>query len=265
MTQAQRQELFITQDTGAAKLRMTCLAVVILIAALAGCATIAPAPLDVLTYNHPDKTATHERMFVFLRGLGGGHQCFEEEGLVADVWACGLPFDMAAPNAHLGYYMDRSLINRLKEDVIDPARARGVQKIWLVGVSMGGLGAMLYLLEHPGDVAGVYLMAPFLGPQSILAEIEDAGGVRKWEPGPYEAFDDWPRMLWHWIKTTIADHPDKNIYLGYGADDHYMLGAQLLAPLLPPNRIYAIDGGHDYETFKTLWKLFLTNDAVLRN
>ena len=242
-----------------------CLAAVLLIATFTGCAGLSTAPMEVLAYPHPDVTVSHQQMFVFLRGIGGGHQCFEEEGLVADVWACGLPFDMAAPNAHLGYYIDRSLIQRLKEDVIVPARARGIQKIWLVGVSMGGLGAMLYLYVHPEDIAGVYLIAPFLGPQPILDEIGTAGGVRKWYPGPYDADEDWQRMLWHWIKTAVADHPERNIYLGYGTGDPFRSAAELLAPVLPPERVHAIDGTHDYATFKALWKKFLTSDAALRH
>lgn len=221
--------------------------------------------MDVLTYENPDMTANRQRLFVFLRGMGGSNHSFEQEGLVADVWACGLPFDMTAPNAHVGYYMNRNLITRLKEDVIDPAKEKGYQKIWLVGFSMGGLGALLYLMEHPEDLAGIYLIAPFLGTHSILEEIETAGGVKQWEPGPYDAEEDWPRMLWHWMKTTIADNPDKIVYLGYGIDDINKNGLQLLAPLLSPDRVYAIEGGHDYPTFKALWKIFLTKNAKLKN
>jgi pimeloyl-ACP methyl ester carboxylesterase len=221
--------------------------------------------MDVLTYENPNNTAANERLFVFLRGIGGSHYSFEEEGLVAEVWARGLPFDVVAPNAHFGYYGDRNLVLRLKEDVIDPARARGYRKIWLVGVSMGGLGALLYLMEWPEDIAGVYLISPFLGSQFFLEEMESAGGVRKWDPGPYKTEDDWQRMLWHWMKTTIADNPDKIVYLGYGTEDPFKSSPQLLAALLPPNRVYTIEGGHDYQTAKALWKIFLNNDRQLRN
>jgi pimeloyl-ACP methyl ester carboxylesterase len=238
---------------------------IMLVVFLSGCAMIAPAPMDVLTYENPNKDVANQRLIVFLRGIGGSHHSFEEEGLVADVWACGLPFDMAAPNAHFGYYGDRNLIKRLKEDVIDPARARGCKQIWLVGFSMGGLGALLYLMERPQDIAGVYLISPFLGRQFFLEEIEAAGGVRQWDPGPYKAEEDWQRMLWRWIKTTIADNPNKIVYLGYGTDDPYKSGPQLLANILPPNRVYAIDGAHDYQTMKALWKIFLENDGKLRN
>jgi pimeloyl-ACP methyl ester carboxylesterase len=237
-----------------------------LVALLTGCSTFfAKIPMDVLTYENPNNTAANERLFVFLRGIGGSHYSFEEEGLVAEVWARGLPFDVVAPNAHFGYYGDRNLVLRLKEDVIDPARARGYRKIWLVGVSMGGLGALLYLMEWPEDIAGVYLISPFLGSQFFLEEMESAGGVRKWDPGPYKTEDDWQRMLWHWMKTTIADNPDKIVYLGYGTEDPFKSSPQLLAALLPPNRVYTIEGGHDYQTAKALWKIFLNNDRQLRN
>jgi hypothetical protein len=120
-------------------------------------------------------------------------------------------------------------------------------------------------MERPQDIAGVYLISPFLGSQFFLEEIEAAGGVRKWNPGTYKAEDDWQRMLWHWMKTTIADNPKKIVYLGYGTDDTYKSGPELLAALLPPSRVYAIPGGHDYQTFKALWKIFLENDGKLRN
>jgi hypothetical protein len=50
----------------------------------------------------------------------------------------------------------------------------------------------------------------------------------------------------------------KNRLSGYGAGDPYARGHQLLAELLPPERVVVIEGGHDYLTFKTLWKIFIT-------
>ena len=56
---------------------------------------------------------------------------------------------MIAVNGHLGYYFTRSLIKRIKEDVLDPAFARGYKEIWFVGTSVGGLGSMLYANDYP--------------------------------------------------------------------------------------------------------------------
>jgi pimeloyl-ACP methyl ester carboxylesterase len=230
---------------------------------LNGCAMFARSPLDVLTYESAGESTANQRLFVFMRGMGGSHRSFEQEGLVADVRERELPFDMAAPNAHLWYYINRTLIQRLKTDVIDPARQKGYQEIWLIGFSMGGLGSMLYLMEHPEDITGICLIAPFLGYRSIINEIEAAGGVRKWDPGTYEAEEDWPRMLWDWIKTSVADQPAQKVYLGYGSADYYVKGHHLLAQILSPERVYAIDGGHDYPTFITLWNMFLDNGSYI--
>ncbi len=264
MTMTRGQQRLTAKCVRGARKLTGAFAALVLVCVLSGCALLATAPMDVLTYEHPGDAA-HERLFVFLRGIGGSHHSFEQEGLVADVWARDLPFDMAAPNAHFGYYERRNLVLRLKEDVIDPARARGVRKIWLVGVSMGGLGALLYLKERPGDIAGVYLISPFLGTQYFLDEIRTAGGVNRWNPGSYSAELDWERTLWHWLKTDLSAHRGKIVFLGYGTEDTYRSGPQLLDALLPPNHVYAIGGAHDYQTFKTLWKVFLEDCPELRN
>jgi pimeloyl-ACP methyl ester carboxylesterase len=213
--------------------------------------------MDVLSYQ-ADETAPNRKLIVFLRGIGGSHKSFASEGLVDDVRARGLPFDMVAPNAHFGYYTGRTLITRLREDVILPARAQGYEEIWLVGFSMGGLGSLLYVREQPQDIAGVCLIAPFLGYKKILREIEGAGGVRAWTPGTYDPDDDWERMLWHWIQGQVQDGGfDPPVYLFFGDRDSYVKGQQLLSTVLPPERVGILAGKHDYATFKALWRRFL--------
>ena len=224
----------------------------------AGCSLFNKAPMDVLKYDHP-KSGAKERLIVFMRGMGGNHRSFEKEGLVADICDRMPPFDVVAPNAHYGYYADRSLMRRMKEDVIDPAHAQGYKQIWLIGFSMGGLGALLYTIDHPEDVQGIYLVAPFLGYPSLLKEIEKAGGVSQWDPGTFNPHKQWQRMLWQWLKQNVAEHPHIPIYLGYGRTDRYVEGQQLLAQILPSQRVFTVPGGHDYESFRSLWKMFLQN------
>ena len=226
--------------------------------ALSGCSLLAKAPMDVLRYDSGRGTP-ETNLLVFIRGLGGSSRSFAEEGLVADIQTRGLPYDMAAPNAHLAYYSGRTLITRLKADVIDPARAAGYRNIYLVGVSMGGLGALLYTRDHPADIAGIFLIAPFLGYDEIIGEIRAAGGVVAWQSGPYDPDDQWERMVWHWLQTTYAGGPGSGppLYLGYGDGDDYADGQRLLAAILPDARVYRADGGHTYATFKEVWRRFL--------
>ena len=221
-----------------------------------GCTWLAKAPMDVLYYPL-EHGSPQPNLFVLLRGIGGSHRSFEEEGLVKDVRDLRLPFDLAAPNSHFGYYAARNLLDRLKADVIDPARAEGRNNIWLVGFSMGGLGSLLYLREHPQDVQGVCLVAPFLGDGPVIAEIRAAGGVRAWSPGDYDPNQDYQRMLWHWIKDHVGNGASVPIYLGCGEADKFVPANVLLAELLPADRVVRIPGGHDYPTFKALWHRFL--------
>jgi len=110
---------------------------------LSGCALFGKAPLDVLTYSSLEAPLEHKRLIVFMRGMGGSHESFEKEGLVEDIRSRHMPYDMAAPNAHFGYYLGRTLIERMKTDVIEPAKTEGYEEIWLIGFSMGGLGSLL--------------------------------------------------------------------------------------------------------------------------
>lgn len=226
------------------------------------------APLETLNYT--SEPAKNRNLIVFLQGMGGttncfisGNACFESQSFVEAVRARGLPYDMAAPNTHFGYYNSRTLEERLRADVILPAQASGYKKIWLVGVSMGGLGSVLYFRQHTQDIAGILILGPFLGNSKILDEIIAAGGVTHWNPGDYDAQEDWQRMLWHWLKDyprQPGDHAP--IYLGYGTDDPYVKGHALLAAYLPSEQVIAVDGGHSFGTFKEIWEIFLDRDIL---
>lgn len=224
----------------------------------AGCSYFAEKPLEIATYRSVPESE-RRNLIVFVRALYGNHKTFEKEGFVAMVYDKGLRYDMVAPNAYLAYYYGRTLDKRLREDVIEPARAAGYTNIWLVGVSLGGLGSVLYLLNYPEDsgIAGVVLMAPYLGDREILHEIIQAGGVRKWRPGDYED-NDWQRHLWDWLKSydQQQDHLPP-IYLGYGDDDPYALGQGLLATLLPRDHVVVIEGTHSVGTVKEIWAIML--------
>jgi pimeloyl-ACP methyl ester carboxylesterase len=235
---------------------------------MTGCISSGKAPLEVLRY---ESSPRHTNLIVFMRGMGGtwgcmidAHECFEKEGFVEALRARHLPYDMVAPSTHFGYYKDRTLWKRLKTDVIEPAKTQGYENIWLVGVSMGGLGSLLYLKENPEDIDGVLIMGPFLGDRDgIIREIRKAGGVRNWEPGPYDEYEDWQRMLWHFLKEyEQTDQRRAPLFLGVGTDDPYYDCQKLLIDYLPSERVLEIDGGHLLSTFKKIWLLFLDQQML---
>ena len=243
-------------------------AVLLPVMLMTGCFAPCKVPLELLKYESTPER--NKNLIVFLRGMGGtlncifdGHECFEKVGFVEAVRMKGLSYDMIAPDAHFGYYNDRSLMVRLKEDVIQPAKAMKYEKIWLVGTSMGGLGSILYLKEHKEDINGVLILGPFLGDKPLIDEIYEAGGIDQWEPGDYDEEDDWQRMLWHWLKEHIRhgnDHPP--IYLGIGTEDIYYRAQKLLASSLSSGHVIKVSGKHRFSTFKRIWDIFLEREIL---
>lgn len=225
-------------------------------------------PLKTISY--PSGTEKGKHLIVFLRGMGGARgclikpcNCFETLGFVEAVQKRKIPFDMMAPDLNFSYYKQRTLVERLNLDVISPAKAGGYKKIWFVGVSMGGLGSILYLLHSGMPIDGVLLLGPYLGEPSILTEISKAGGLKKWNSGIYDGNIDWQRMVWDWLKKA-CEYPAQTIplYLGVGRDDLFYEGQTLLADLLPPDRVITVSGGHSFGTFKKIWDIFLDKNIL---
>jgi len=77
-------------------------------------------------------------------------------------------FDL--PRLELAHVGDRSALERLRSDVVLPARAGGVS-IWLGGISLGGLFALDYVPRTPAKLDGLCLFAPYLcGNRMLIAE-----------------------------------------------------------------------------------------------
>lgn len=220
---------------------------------VSACIATPKIPLDSITY--PAKTTgREENLLVLLRGIGDSNAVFAEEGVIDEIRRRHLPFDIIVPDTHFGYYKAHTLEERLKADIIDPARNKGYKQIWLAGFSLGGLGSVFYLRSHPGDINGAVLISPFLGWDTIMHEIKDAGGINSWQQITTDS-NDWSRLIWSWIKEYAAapqNYPP--IYLGYGRNDWLAdEGPPLLATILPANRVISVSGNHTVSTFKTLF------------
>jgi hypothetical protein len=198
---------------------------------------------------------------VMLPGVSDRPQDLVEHGLIRALRERGVPVDVVAVDAHLGYYLERSFIDRLRHDIIMPMRAQGYARIWLMGISLGAMGALIYARAHANEIEGVVVLAPFLGVQGTIAEIERAGGLSQWQPGAIAADDD-ERLLLAWLKTYQADNPAlPKLYLGYGRDDRFAPASQLLAQRLPASQVAITRGGHDWATWIELWQRLLDQDV----
>lgn len=195
---------------------------------------------------------------VLLPGRFGGPRNFDRAGFAEAARQQGVAIDLIAVDAHLGYYRDRSVVSRLRDDVVRPARAAGYRRLWLVGASLGGVGALLYARDHPEDLTGVLTLAPFLGDKELIGEIRDAGGPLEWQPGEIAEGEDF-RRLWSWLKRRADDPAAPQVHLGFGTADGFAEANRLFAELLPAQRVLTADGGHDWRVWRSLWQRFLAD------
>lgn len=229
----------------------------------AGCHSSRPTtvPMQVLTLR-PGPPATRCAV-VFLEGRFDRPESFARAGFDRTLAAAGVDAELVAPDSHVGYFLRDTVVQRLAADVVAPLRARGQDRIWLVGISMGGTGALAYAQRRPDEVAGVVALAPYLGEPELISELEAAGGLAPWQPSPSMAPDDHLRHLWIGLQQRTAPGASgPPIYLGYGTQDSLAPGARVLAAALPADRVFTVAGGHRWSAWRRLWDAFLATGAL---
>ena len=220
-------------------------------AAMSLTACIAPpteSPIPSLEARATDPA--NKTLIVMLPGRGDRAEVFTREGFEEAGRQHG--FDTIMVDAHFGYYMKRSLIPALHEDIIKPARDSGYESIWLLGVSMGGLGSLLYTTEHPDQVDGLVLLAPFLGDRDVIEEVDAAGGLASWNPED-SGVKDYEIAVWSWLQNETASDNPIPILLGYGESDRLASAYPVLIEPLGTDNIYPVEGDHNWTTWKVLW------------
>lgn len=202
-----------------------------------------------------------DTLLVFLPGAFLQPQEFERQGFVSAVRERHLAADVMLVDANVSYYYDQTFIERLHAGVIEPQRAKGYKSIWLVGISIGGFGALIHELARPGNVDGIVALAPYLGRRPLGAEILKAGGLRSWKapvgPPPDDEAD---RRLWPWLQQYANPKPSRRLpplFLGYGLSDRFAANHRLLADALPENQVFTTEGGHDWPQWAALWRKVL--------
>ncbi len=213
--------------------------------------------MDIIPYPAPTPQGDLP-LLVMLPGLGIEPAEFAEHGFVQAALELAGPLDIIAARPALDCYLDGTVAEEIERKIVAPEQAKGRTRLWLLGISLGGMGALLHARSYPGVAEGVILIAPFLGTPGIVAEISAAGGLARWQPGNVPERDGERQML-SWLKDFLAAMPPRPaLYLGYGRADRFAKGHALLGERLPEGRIALGEGGHDWATWTSLWRRLLT-------
>ena len=239
--------------------KATC--VVALLMLLGGCGLWRPTPVPMRSLRLAAAcTAAPTTLLVFLPGSYSVPEDYLSHGFVELVGRQHIAADIELVDAHLGYYSERSILDRLRDDVLAPARAHGYRDVWLVGISIGGYGALLHSATADASeppLAGTVAIAPYLGDRRVSISVESSGGLAAWPLTASLHPESIDVTLWQWLQRETARRPQPRLYLGYGRSDRFEFSDRLLAAALPPAHVFTAPGGHDWPVWEALWTQML--------
>ena len=227
------------------------------------CALLYPAktPMDSRYYITSQKQSTN--LLVMLPGRGEKIDSYMIHGFIDLLKESGLGFDAVTVDATLGYYYQETLIERLYEDVIVPAGKNGYKNIWIFGISLGGMGSLWYGKNKGETIKGIIVLAPFVGDKDVIDEINNAGGPADWAPTKPAKKSDYQRQLWVWLKKYADTHNNlPKLIMGYGLEDEFAYGDDMLSQILPSNHVFTKPGRHDWKTWRKLFKAILNSGQL---
>jgi len=193
-------------------------------------------------------------LLVLLTGTFSEPEDFHREGFVAAVRERGLHARLALVRTPPAQVADGTIADALREAVVAPSLARGRMRLWLAGISLGGLAALAYAARHEADLEGLVLLAPYPGTRDVMREIDAAGGLAAWRPEA-AATADAEREAWAWL--AARGNGGLPAYLYYGESDRFAEGQRRMGEALPAGRVHRIPGGHDWPTWRRAWDAFL--------
>lgn len=207
--------------------------------------------LPMIVEGQPEEA---ERLVVMLPGLGDRMEHFQRHDFL-EMGSSTQDDHVAflATDAHFGYYRNFDLPNYFQRDILERWPDA---KITLVGISMGGFGALTLARIFPEKVDEVILLAPYMGTPFFLRHRVDNGNF---EPRP----KDGPRKLlllenWQFLEDNPYNHSFK---LMVGRLDPFALALPIVRNHAPTVAIAKGRGGHNWKAWKKLWAQHLEENC----
>lgn len=197
------------------------------------------------------------QLLVMLPGANMQPEELFEAGLAQSIARRGLALDLLSVDiSDVGLDAVHAW-DALQADLLSPARARGA-RVWLGGISLGGMVAMAHLAERPGVADGLCLLAPYPGSRPSMNVVDRAGGPDLWAPTEADLRDPELRV-WQWLKRPPPALP---VFIGHGTEDRFASRIQRVAERFPQASRHTVAGGHDWAAWLPLWERFLDADHL---
>jgi len=195
-------------------------------------------------------------LVVFLTGYSDEFRDVDNHGVTDVLSEYAGPVDLYVVQDQTPQFFSGEFVDAFDRRIVQRPWFRHYQHRVLVGFSSGGTAALAYVAGHPDAFDHLVLYAPYLGPQFIVDEIGEAGGLAKWEPtGPIEDQE----TRWVWLRRYGDGEVTRpSLWLLWSRDDEVSVGLPALEAHLPRERIITIDEGeHGWLAFDQLWTGFV--------
>ncbi len=237
--------------------------VLFLLLQLAGCAArgdiTRPIPTTFVAAPQPA-----HRLVVMLPGRGDSLRSLSDIGMARFIQQTWPDADVILTGLTMPFYRQGCAVQRLHDEVIEPARRATYQQVWLAGISLGGMGALMYDERYPDQIDGLLVLSPYLGDAAIHREIRQAGGLANWHPGSPQTIapDTFARELWRHLQGwSQRPQRTRSVWLAYGAEEPFRASIELMRPLLPADHVVMLPGHHDWKLWKPAMRTLLERAA----
>ncbi|MEP7042578.1 MAG: alpha/beta hydrolase-fold protein [Dokdonella sp.] len=200
------------------------------------------------------------RTVVMLPGRGDDLASLQRRGVEQAIQSVWPDADVVLTGLTMPFYRQGRAAQRLHDEIIEPARARTRKPIWVAGISLGGMGAVLYERDYPDRLDGILLLSPYLGEDAIQDEIRAAGGLASWNPGPPRPMgpDTFQRELWRTLKACSSDPARvRSVWLAYGEGEPFRVPIELMSGQLPADHVILLPGKHDWDLWNPALRALL--------
>lgn len=204
----------------------------------------------------------HKTLVIFLPGRGDDIESYQRAGFIETLRSSTRPLDAVVVDAHLGYYNERTLVERVGEDVIRTYQDMGYENFIVVGISLGGVGALRLRFDFPELVVGTVLIAPFLGNAATVESISAAGGLQSWRKLQHDS-NDVGEEIWSWLGAMYDEQSRTipNTIIAYGENDKFAATSNYLAGSLSKSFVFKNDGQHKWVAWSPLWSDLTNSDS----